>query len=418
MKRINFKFCYTLLIIGTLFLTIGCEKELNEPSSKGSVPYDEALATFELEEGFQMELIAHEPMVADPVDMEIDEFGRLYVVEMPGYPIDKSGTGRVRQLIDRDGDGIMDDSIIFAEDLMLPNGILRWKNGFLVTDAPNVLYLEDTDGDGMADVRDTVLTGFSLSNPHVNVNNPVYGLDNWIHLAHLGHIGTRKYEDLFGDRGSEIIFYESKEGPTLPKNANGRSVRFRPDSKKMEMASSRTQFGHTFDRWGRYLLTHNQNHLYHEVLGASYLARNPDLLVSNASESISDHGNETEVFQITTNPDRQLFTPLGLTTSSSGITAYLGGNFPPPFNNKAVFVAESVSNLVHVDILEEKGASFVAKRHRDNKEFLASKDSWSRPVNMYVGPDGGLYVLDYYRRIIEHPEWMSDEAVEEGGLYD
>jgi putative membrane-bound dehydrogenase-like protein len=418
MKGIHSKICHSLLFIVTIILSFGCQNEKDAPSSKGSVPPDKALATFELEEGFQMELIAHEPIVSDPVDMVIDEFGRLYVVEMPGYPIDKSGTGRIRLLSDSNGDGFMDESTLFAENLVLPNGILRWKKGILVTDAPNVLYLEDTNGDGIADVRDTVLTGFSLSNPHVNVNNPVYGLDNWIHLAHLGHIGTRKYEDLFGDRGSEIVYYGSQKGPILPKNANGHSVRFRPDKLEMEMASSRTQFGHTFDRWGRYLLTHNQNHIYHEVIGASYLARNPDLLVSNASESISDHGNETEVFQITTNPDRQLFTPLGLTTSSSGITAYLGGIFPSPFNKNAVFVAESVSNLVHVDVLEEKGASFVAKRHRDNKEFLASRDSWSRPVNMYVGPDGGLYVLDYYRRIIEHPEWMSDDAVEAGGLYD
>jgi putative heme-binding domain-containing protein len=107
-----------------------------------------------------------------------------------------------------------------------------------------------------------------------------------------------------------------------------------------------------------------------------------------------------------------------MTTSSSGVTAYTGGLFPDPFGKNAVFVAESVSNLVHVDLVEEKGASFVASRHRKHKEFLASKDSWSRPVNMYVGPDGALYVLDYYRRIIEHPEWMADETVEEGGLYD
>ena len=418
MKRICFKNHIPLLVIVPLVISFGCGKGKDSPSTEGSVPPGNALSTFELEEGFQMELIAYEPLVSDPVDMEIDEFGRLYVVEMPGYPIDKSGTGRIRLLSDSNGDGVMDESTVFAEDLLLPNGILRWKKGVLVTDAPNVLYLEDIDGDGVADVRDTVLTGFSLSNPHVNVNNPVYGLDNWIHLAHLGHIGTRKYEDLFGDRGSEIVFYSRQDGPVLPKNANGHSVRFRPDKIEMEMASSRTQFGHTFDQWGRYLLTHNQNHIYHEVIGASYLDRNPDLLVSNATESISDHGNETEVFQITTHPDRQLFTPMGLTTASSGITAYLGGIFPGPFEKNAVFVAESVSNLVHVDILEEKGASFVAKRHRDNKEFLASRDSWSRPVNMYVGPDGGLYVLDYYRRIIEHPEWMSDEAVEAGGLYD
>ena len=384
----------------------------------GAVPPSEALSTFEIEPGFKIELLANEPLINSPVDMEIDENGQIYVVEMPGYPLDNSRTGRIKILRDKDGDGQMDESIVFADGLMFPNGILRWKDGIIVTDAPYVLYLEDSDGDGRADRIDTLLTGFSLSNPHVNVNNPVYGLDNWIYLAHLGSIGTRKYQEKFGDKGDEVRYYDKPGSPVLPQNADSRTVRFRPDEGMLEMASSRTQFGHTFDRWGRYFLTHNQNHIYHEVIAAAYLDRNPDLLVPNASESISDHGNEAEVFQITTNPDRQLFTPTGLTTSSSGVTAYEGGIFPPPFDRNAVFGAESVSNLVHVDILEEKGATFTAKRHRETREFLASRDSWSRPVNMYIGPDGALYVLDYYRRIIEHPEWMSDEAVEEGGLYD
>lgn len=412
------RFANMVMFCGLWFVCLSCSQEGSPPSEKGSVPADKAISTFELEEGFQIELIASEPLLADPVDMEIDEFGRLFVVEMPGYPLDKGNTGRIRMLSDTDGDGIMDKSTVFAENLIFPNGILRWKKGFLITDAPNVLYLEDSNGDGMADRRDTLLTGFSLSNPHVNVNNPVYGLDNWIYLSHMGHIGARKYDDLFGDRGKEIVYHGINESPSLPKNANGRSVRFRPDEFQLEMNSARSQFGHTFDEWGRYFLTHNQNHVYHEVIASRYVDRNPNLLVSNATESISDHGNETEIFQITTHPDRQLFTPVGMTTSSSGITAYTGGLFPEPFGKKAVFVAESVSNLVHVDLLEEKGASFVASRHRVHKEFLASKDSWSRPVNMYVGPDGALYVLDYYRKIIEHPEWMADDAVEEGGLYD
>lgn len=407
------------LSLTALVLLFGCgEKKGDASYSDGAVPPSQALSTFEIEPGFKIELLASEPLINSPVDMEIDENGQMYVVEMPGYPLDNTRTGRIKILRDKDGDGQMDESIVFADGLMFPNGILRWKDGVIITDAPYVLYMEDSDGDGRADHIDTLLTGFSLSNPHVNVNNPVYGLDNWVYLAHLGSIGTRKYEDMFGDKGDEVRYYNRSEGPVLPQNAGGRTVRFRPDDTELEMVSSRTQFGHTFDRWGRYFLTHNQNHIYHEVIAAAYLARNPDLLVPNASESISDHGNEAEVFQITTNPDRQLFTPTGLTTSSSGVTAYEGGIFPPPFDRNVVFGAESVSNLVHVDILEENGATFTAKRHRETREFLASRDSWSRPVNMYIGPDGALYVLDYYRRIIEHPEWMSDEAVEEGGLYD
>lgn len=384
----------------------------------GAIKPEAALATFEVEEGFTIELLAAEPLIASPVDMEIDEYGRLYVVEMPGYPLDNSRTGKIKLLTDTDGDGKMDKSIVFADQLIFPNGIQRWKGGVIVTDAPNVLYLEDTNGDGRADLRDTLLTGFSLSNPHVNVNNPVYGLDNWIYLSHFGAIGTRKYGTEFGDQGTEIYFPGQPDQPRLPKNAEARTVRFQPDHKKLEMTAAKSQFGQTFDQWGHHFLTHNQNHIYEEMIAAPYLKRNPELLLSNATQSISDHGDATEVFQITKNPDRQLFTPVGLTTSSSGITMSLGGLFPSPFDGNMAFVAESVSNLVHADIIKDNGSSFIAGRHRSDKEFLASTDAWSRPVNMYVGPDGALYVLDYYRRIIEHPEWMSDEAVAAGGLYD
>lgn len=417
MKLNSFKsFGITLLVLLGGFFISGHKKTGNE-AREAATPPEKAVATFQVEPGFKVELLVSEPLIASPVDMEIDEYGRMYVVEMPGYPLDKSGTGRIKLLTDTDGDGKMDKSSVFADKLVLPNGILRWKKGVMITDAPNVLYLEDTDGDGQADVRDTLLTGFSLSNPHVNVNNPVYGLDNWIHLSHLGAIGTRKYGTEFGDLGSEIRFPGNAASPKLPKNAEGHNVRFRPETRELEMGSGRSQFGHTFDRWGHHFFTHNQNHLYHEVIGASYLKRNPELLVTDATQVISDHGKSTEVFQITKNPDRQLFTPVGMTTSSSGMTAYLGGLFPAPFDGNVTFVAESVSNLVHVDIVKDKGASFTAARQHPDKEFLASTDSWSRPVNMYVGPDGALYVIDYYRQIIEHPEWMSDEAVAEGGLY-
>lgn len=383
----------------------------------GATPPVQAASTYRVAEGFQIELIASEPLIADPVDMEIDEDGNMYVVEMSGYPLDKSHTGKIKLLRDEDGDGEMDVSILFADGLMFPNGILRWKKGFIITDAPYVLYLEDEDGDGTSDRRDTLLTGFSLSNPHVNVNNPIYGLDNWIYLSHFGHIGTSKYQEEFGDLGEEVRFFRG-QGERLPRNANGKNVRFKADGSGLEMLSVKGQFGHTFDEWGHHFLTHNQNHIYQEVLGPGYLHRNPSVPITSASENVSDHGNSAEVYQITVNPDRQLLTPVGITTSTSGLTYYTGGLFPAPYGENTTFVAESVSNLVHVDKLSSKGATYTASRIVENSEFLASTDSWARPVNMYVGPDGALYVVDYYRRIIEHPEWMSDEAVEEGGLYD
>jgi putative membrane-bound dehydrogenase-like protein len=401
----------SLLVI--LFACLSCQKSGNDNVERS---LELALQTFELENGFQIELIAGEPLISDPVDMEIDEFGRLYVVEMHGYPLDLSGSGKIKLLSDTNGDGKMDHSTVFADNLVLPTGILRWKNGILVTDPPHVYYLEDSDGDGKADIKEIVLTGFAVSNPQHNVNSPRLGLDNWIYLGHEPAVSTNTFQDLLGDRGSEVYFPSYPDGDRLPQNAGGRSVRFRPDSFELEVLASRTQFGHTFDKWGHRFVINNNNHIIQDVIPARYLNRNPYLLVPQSTESISDHGNAAEVFPITKNPEHQLLTDLGVMTSACGITAYLGAAFPPEYD-RAVFIAEPVSNILHIDLLSDNGTLFKASRQHPDKEFLASTDSWFRPVNMYIGPDGALYLVDYYRQYIEHPEWMAEDVVNSGALY-
>lgn len=159
----------------------------------------------------------------------------------------------------------------------------------------------------------------------------------------------------------------------------------------------------------------NSNHIIQDVIAAPYLNRNPYLLISNSTQSSSDHSSAAEVFPITENPEHQLLTDVGVMISACGITAYLGAAFPKDYEN-VTFVAEPVSNIVHIDILEDKGTGFTARREHPEREFLASTDYWFRPVNMYVGPDGALYVLDYHRQIIEHPEWMAEEVVHSGAL--
>ena len=403
---------YIFLVLLSILVACGNKK------GSGGVKAADALATFQIADGFKMEMIASEPLISDPVDMEIDEYGRMYVSEMHGYPLDKSGSGNIVLLADTNGDGIMDKRTVFKDGLMLPTSIMRWKKGIIVTDSPHILYLEDTDGDGVANLVDTLVTGFALTNPQHNLNSPVYGLDNWIYVAHEGAVKTRDYVEEFGDEGTEIYFPARPDTVRLPQNANGKSIRFRPDRLQLEMTSTHCQFGHTFDEWGHWFGCNNSNQGYHEVIANRYFERNPNLLISNSIQDMSDHLNAAEVFPTTTNPDRQLMTNVGVMTSACGLTAYMGDAFPPPFNQKITFIAEPVSNLVHVDALRDSGVSYVASRIFTNKEFLTSTDAWSRPVNLYVGPDGALYVLDYYRRVIESPEWMSDQAIAAGGLYD
>lgn len=396
------------------FLTISSFQPNTPP--KLSPEHQKALESLRVMEGFTVEMVAAEPLIADPVAMEVDENGDMYVVEMHGYPLDVSGSGKIKLLKDTDNDGYPDKSIVFADKLTLPTGIMRWKNGFIVTDAPDVLYLEDTDNDGKADIRQKMLSGFALSNPQHNLNTPRFELDNWIYLGHEGAVTPFVFKKEFGDKGTDILFPDKPAAARLAPNANGKAVRFKPDSYELEELSGRTQYGHSMDAWGHHFYTSNANHIYHEVLANPYLKNNPALLVPNATQNISDHGEAAEIYPITETPNHQLLTDVGVITSSCGITWYGGGAFGEKFNN-VTFIAEPVHNLVHADILRDAGASFTASRLNEKSEFLASKDAWFRPVNFYVGPDGALYVIDYYRQIVEHPEWMSDEITQSGALY-
>src|SRR5262249_13731126 len=176
----------------------------------------EELATFHLAKGFRAELVACEPDVVDPVAMAFDEDGRIYVAEMIGYPNGGVGTGnlssgRVVRLEDRDGDGFYEHSTVFADNLRLPSGVMPWKGGLLVAGAPDIFYLEDTDGDGKADRRRTLYTGFSLSNSEQLINSLQWALDNWVYGCAGGEGGT-------------ITSPEKKDMPAV--TLHGRGIRF------------------------------------------------------------------------------------------------------------------------------------------------------------------------------------------------
>jgi putative membrane-bound dehydrogenase-like protein len=402
-----------LTVLPALIFFLSCNQETR--TTNGGLSVQEALKTFQLPEGFKIELVASEPLISDPVAMDVDESGNMYVIELHGYPLDTMGSGVIKLLTDTDKDGIPDKSTVFEKNLRMPTGIMRWKKGFIVVDVPDVLYLEDTNNDGKADVNKVILTGVALTNPQHIANTPIYGLDNWIYLAHMGSI-TPKVSMMFSDSGHIVRYVDNASAPQLPRNADGRNIRFNPDTHQLEMCSGQSQYGQTFDNWGHHFCVENADHIFEETISAKYLQRNPDLLIDNASDYISDHGEACKVFPITTDPQNQLLTDVGVITSACGITWYNGGIFPDSFNN-VTFVAEPQSNIIHADRVTDKGASFNASRVYREKEFLASTDAWSRPVMMYIGPDGALYVLDYYRQIIEHPEWLSDSVINSGALY-
>ena len=378
-------------------------------------PYSskEALRTITIQKGFQVEPFAAEPLINSPVAMDWDENGRIYVAEDTGYPLDTRPIGRIVVLEDTNGDGLPDRSTVFADHIVMPNGVMCWKGGVLVTAAPDVWFFKDTTGSGKADIRERILTGFAFTNPQHMVNGPLYGPDNWIYLAHQGPVHTVVFQEPFGDRGSDIRFADG-QGPKL--RMAPRSVRFRPDTHQLEFLSGWSQYGQAFDEWGRHFTITNDSNGRHEVIAARYLQRNPSLLVPNVQQDVSTADNN-RVFPVTRNPRFEILTDVGTLTSSCSITLpYLGGAFPASFDRVAC-LAESAHNLVHCDVWSDMGATYSAGRLEDKAEFVASTDAWFRPVNMYIGPDGALYLIDYYRNIIEHPEWMAADTYHAGYLY-
>lgn len=394
------------VILLLLLVTAACSRKAAGP------PYSpqEAQSRFRLPPGFRIELVANEPDVIDPVAMTFDERGRIYAVEMRDYPMGDSPAGRVRLLEDKDGDGRYETSSVFADNLKLPNGVMVWRKGILVTSTPDILYLEDTDGDGKADVRNVMLTGFASQNPQLRLNGPQYGYDNWIYVAYTRRFGSRRYAKEFGDLGSAIRFPNRPEAKPL--DVHSRDIRFRPDQGQIDALAGFSQFGWGFNEVGDRFVVWNSDHVRHVPIDGPTMTRNPFQVIATPMASVSDHKPQSTVYPITENPQHIHDSQVGQFTSSCGFSIYTGANLTPDFQNNSL-TCEPVHNLVHRDILKPQGGSYVASRAYENSEFLASTDAWFRPVFTMTGPDGALYVVDLYRHSVEHPEFVPPELLKD-----
>jgi putative membrane-bound dehydrogenase-like protein len=350
----------------------------------------EALREFRLEAGLRIEPVASEPEIESPVAMAFDEDGRLFVAEMTDYPTAGTGKplGKIKLLEDRDGDGRYERSTVFADGLLMVNGVMPWKGGVYVTAAPHILYLKDTDGDGRADLREEAYEGFAVQNPQLRVSFPTLGIDNWIYVAN-------------GARGGKI---RPVKGPGSPVDIGGQDFRFDPVRIRHEPVTGFGQFGLTFDAWGRRFTCTNRNHVIPIVMPNRYAARNPFLAPPAARTDNQGAGGAARVYPISRNKTLAA-SHAGHFTASCGVHVYGGDLLPEAFRG-AVFTCEPTGNLVHQEILAPNGASFDHRPAREGVEFLASADNWFRPVSLAGGPDGALYVVDFYRAEVEHPEWV------------
>ena len=377
-----------------------------EPRSDGRV-LDGVPPGFELHPAFALELAAAEPVTVDPIDLAFDERGRAFVLELPGYP-DMERAARIVALSDDDGDGRWDGRRLFADDLGMADSILPWRRGLLVAAPPHLVYLEDVDGDGRADRRDVLLSGFAEGNPQHNVNALRYGLDNWIHGVNGGN-GARVFWPGAPDEVEDIgqddfrVDFDSGRFERTGRGAGG--------------------FGMTFGPWGRAFGTHNLNHLSQIVIPRRYLAGLPAAWQDGRLRLAAPaDGGPAELFPIGVRQTRPNHPEQSNRFSAAcAVTAYAGGAFDGAGLDDrgiSVFVADPSANVVHRAVVDTAGAAADAGRGRLGVEFLASTDPLFRPVNLRVGPDGALYVLDMYRGVIEHPEWIPDPMEAELDLYE
>ena len=376
-------------------------------------PADQALATFDVADGFEMQLIASEPLVANPVAMEWDASGALFVCEMRGYSENRDdGLSRIARLTDTNADGVYDSRTDFAEGLLWPTALFPYDGGLFVADAPDLWYFKDSDGDGRADVKQLVLTGFATSNVQGLVNSFRWGLDNRIHIA-------------CSSVGGEIRHaHQDESAPSL--NIRGRDLALNPKTYEIELTSGAAQHGTGFDDWGRKFVSSNSDHIQQVMYEDRMIARNPYMIPPPSRISIAADGPQAEVYRISpVEPWRIVRTRLrisgevkgpvegggraaGYFTGATGVTIYRGDAWPSSYKGIAV-VGDVGSNLVHRKRLVPNGLEFIAERMDDHSEFVASKDIWFRPAQFANMPNGALGVIDVYLEVIEHPASLPPE---------
>lgn len=368
----------------------------------------EAIKHFQIRDGYQIDLVASEPQIVDPVAFDWGFDGRLWVVEMHDYPngLGAAGPndkgppgGRVKVLEDADGDGRYEKSTLFADGLSFPNGIMTMPDGsILVTASPNILRLKDTNDDGKADEQQVLFSGFAEGNQQLRVNGLKWGLDGWIYCA-SGGVGR-------GDPKARIKVERTGELVDI----GGRDFRFSLDYKQLEPQLGMSQFGRNRDDFGNWFGCNNNTPLYHIVHDDAMLRRNPHLAPHATTVFVPTIPKPGPVYAISGKGVFWHDSEVGRFTSANSAMIYrdrlLGddvyGNF---------FVSEPVHNLVHREIMVRDGVTFQSHRSpgEEQSEFLASTDTWFRPNMIRTGPDGALYISDMYREIIEHPGWIQAE---------
>lgn len=389
-----------VLLCGLLLAGLGCnvsKKNQGKPglSSLPPVPYPgpekfadhirttefqtpaQEQAGFKLPPGFEISLYASEPDIGKPINMDFDEQGRLWVTQSSEYPMaapSLKGKDKITILEDTDGDGKADKFTPFATDLNIPIGIIPVQKGAIAFSIPNIYKFNDADGDGIAEDKKVLFGQFGYQDTHGMVNNFARGFDGWIYACH----GFTNTSTIAGTDGDSVTM------------VSGNTFRFKEDGSRVEQTSYGrvNPFGYTFDELGYlYSVDCHSKPIYQLIKGGEY---------PHFGKKAPAMGYAPEMMSF----------ELG-STALSGLDYYLGEQFPEEYRN-SFYNGDVVTCRINRNTMSLSGSSPEAKREED---FLISADPWFRPVAIKEGPDGALYVADFYNRIIGHYEVPLDHPL-------
>jgi putative membrane-bound dehydrogenase-like protein len=393
-----------------------CSKEelasLRYPEGGPTAP-EKAAAKLELHPDFTIQLVAAEPLINKPMNIDWDPAGRLWVAETPEYPNgrrepkaemkdtpwkdsgfrvrpptkDRPAIDRISILTDTDGDGRMDKKQIFYEGLELVTSFVFHKDGVIVSQAPDILWLRDVDGDGKAEKVEKLYTGLGIGDTHAVINNLRWGMDGWIYATHGYSSSAHVYN---GDK--------SKDYGAIGSGV----VRFKPDGSMIEQVSSKG--GNT---WGMEIASDGElfytqptsgDLLNHIVMTEGELSRGK---VGNTTSYKPVIRGQKSFPLITYNQQAYVQIDLvGYFTAAAGCAIYGGGAWPSEWNYN-YFTTEPTINIVHHEVVEPNGVTFKAHKTRE-AEFIGGRDKWFRPIDTRIGPDGALYITDFYNQAVVH----------------
>ena len=358
------------------------EKRDPAPQLQAPLSPEESMKLIQVPPDFELELFASEPDIINPIAMNWDHRGRLWILETVDYPNDikvEKGVGndRIKILEDTDQDGKADKFTVFADKLSVPTSLVFANGGVIISQAPYFMFLKDTDGDDVADVKEEIMEGWGTTDTHAGPSNLRYGFDNKI----WGVVGYSGYKGKVGGKDKEF---------------SSGIYSFNPDGSGLDYLSRTSN-----NTWGLgiseendvFISTANNTHSGYYALPESH-TKDVEGLHLKGVEKLDGH----YLFHPITRNYRQVDVFDGF-TAAAGHALYTARDFPQEYWNRVAFVAEPTGHLLHNAILENKGSSFT---EADGWNLLASSDEWVSPVAADVGPDGAVWIADWYNFIIQH----------------